>query len=393
MDLEETKKIIQNKIESDESARKVRSQIKSYIHEKQNLREGFTETFKPLIETSEAVKTSIDTQQNKLIKQLQDNQLALTAGLEGNRLAITQGFDKMDEVKRWDLNQLPGFEAIEYPEEPEEIEESEEPEEIEESEEAKKSLFSINSSELYKITNRVLNKLIGEEIYPDDNEEEVMPFKVIRNIYDKSPIDRSRYKVMINKEKKEVSLDDKKPITTTITYEKKQMDKYLNNKESIDLLNFYGLKLPSEYKDKSLEEFQKAFDKGMDETEIIKRSIKDVAIYRKDSLSGLILAFPKYGENAKDKSKELIREYNIMQIFINNMRELRNYKQLTGTGIIHFNNPHQLIDRLELLAGSIFAGNNGVKQEFSQIAHLLHQLKVITKKQLNDLLKKYILNK
>ena len=93
------------------------------------------------------------------------------------------------------------------------------------------------------------------------------------------------------------------------------------------------------------------------------------------------------------KTKELIKEHNILQTFINNMREIRNYKQLTGTGIIHFNNPLQLITRLELLAGSIFAGNNEVKQEFSQIAHLLHQLKVITKKQLNDLLKQYILNK
>ena len=120
MDLEETKKIIQNKIEAHESTREVRSQIKSYIHEKQNLREGFKETFKPLIETSEAVKTSIDTQQNKLIKQLQDNQLALTAGLEGNRKAITSGFDKMDEVKRWHLSQLPGLEAtLEAIEEPE----------------------------------------------------------------------------------------------------------------------------------------------------------------------------------------------------------------------------------------------------------------------------------
>ena len=32
MDLEETKKIFQDKIESDEAAREVRSQIKSYIH-------------------------------------------------------------------------------------------------------------------------------------------------------------------------------------------------------------------------------------------------------------------------------------------------------------------------------------------------------------------------
>ena len=116
MDVEETKKIIQNKIEADESTREVRSHIKTYVDQKQNLR-GFKETFKPLIETSEAVKTSIDTQQNKLIKQLQDNQLALTEGLNNIKLAITSGFDKMDEVKIWDLQQLPGCEAIEEPEE------------------------------------------------------------------------------------------------------------------------------------------------------------------------------------------------------------------------------------------------------------------------------------
>ena len=116
MNIEETKKIIQNKIQADEAARQVRSQIKTYIHEKQNVREGFTETFKPLIETSEKVKESIDTQQNKLIKQLQENQLALTQGFEGNRKAITTGFDKMDEVKKWDIDQLPGYEAIEEPE-------------------------------------------------------------------------------------------------------------------------------------------------------------------------------------------------------------------------------------------------------------------------------------
>ena len=107
----------------------------------------------------------------------------------------------------------------------------------------------------------------------------------------------------------------------------------------------------------------------------------------------MILAYPIKGQQSKEKTKELIKEYNIMQIFINNMGQLRNYKKLTGTGIIHFNNPQQLVKRLKLLAGSIIAGNNGVKQEFTQIAHLLHQLKVITKKTLNDLLKKYILLK
>ena len=51
------------------------------------------------------------------------------------------------------------------------------------------------------------------------------------------------------------------------------MDKYLNNKESIDLVNFYGLKLPSEYKGKSLEKLLKAFEKGMKETAKLKKSI------------------------------------------------------------------------------------------------------------------------
>ena len=61
-----------------------------------------------------------------------------------------------------------------------------------------------------------------------------------------------------------------------------------------------------------------------------------------------------------------------------------------GEGMIYFNNPQELLKRLELLGGSILAGNNGVIPEFSQIAHLLNQMKVISKKQLNDLLKSYI---
>ena len=117
MDLVETKKIIENKIEAEALTRDVRSQIKTYIDQQQNLREGFKETFEPLIESQEAVKASIDKEQNAMIEQLQKNQKALTEGLDKNRLAITQGFDKMDEVKKWDLQQLPGYEAIEEPEE------------------------------------------------------------------------------------------------------------------------------------------------------------------------------------------------------------------------------------------------------------------------------------
>ena len=77
-------------------------------------------------------------------------------------------------------------------------------------------------------------------------------------------------------------------------------------------------------------------------------------------------------------------------MYSSNLSNLRYFKEKSGTGMIYFNNPHQLLDRLDLLGGSILAGNNGVINEFSQIAHLLNQMKVISKKQLNDLIKTYL---
>ena len=122
MDVEETKKIIQSKIEAEAVTKNVRGKIKSYVHEKQNTREGFKETFKPLIGSQVKVKEGIDNQQNAMIKELQRSQLALTEGLDKNRLAVTQGCDKIEEIRKWDLQQLPGYEAIEKgPEEPEDF--------------------------------------------------------------------------------------------------------------------------------------------------------------------------------------------------------------------------------------------------------------------------------
>ena len=50
-------------------------------------------------------------------------------------------------------------------------------------------------------------------------------------------------------------------------------------------------------------------------------------------------------------------------------RTSNKYKKI-GSGVVFYNNPVDLLDRLELLGGSnLLAGNNGVKNEFSQIAH------------------------
>ena len=100
MDIEEAKNFARDKIAADDMLLQVRNVIKETKWQKQDMREGFKETFKPLIKSQDSIKKSIDEQQNATIEQLKKNQLALTQGLNQNRLAITEGFDKLDEVKK-----------------------------------------------------------------------------------------------------------------------------------------------------------------------------------------------------------------------------------------------------------------------------------------------------
>ena len=70
MDIEEYKKLARNKIEADALTQQVRDVIKITKWEKQNMKEGFKETFKPLIKSQESIKKSIDEQQKATIAQL-----------------------------------------------------------------------------------------------------------------------------------------------------------------------------------------------------------------------------------------------------------------------------------------------------------------------------------
>ena len=112
------KKYSKNKIEADNLIKQVRQKIKETTWEKQNLREGFTETFKPLISQFEdpgedSKKQNIFTQNQKMLQ----NQLALTEGIRANQKAITDGFSQFERLA--DMQELPGIEAIEEEEEEE----------------------------------------------------------------------------------------------------------------------------------------------------------------------------------------------------------------------------------------------------------------------------------
>ena len=102
------KKYSQNKIEADNLIKQVRQQIKETTWEKQNLREGFSETFKPLISQFEKPEDpkaqNIFTQNQKMLQ----NQLALTEGLKENQKAITDRFSQFERLA--DMQELPRVE-------------------------------------------------------------------------------------------------------------------------------------------------------------------------------------------------------------------------------------------------------------------------------------------
>ena len=241
MDLEETKKIIQNKIEAGEMTREVRSQIKSYIDQKQNLREGFKETFEPLIETQEAVKASIDTQQNKLIEQLQEKQLALTEGLNNNRLTITSGFDKMDEVKRWDLSQLPGLEAIE-----------------EESGSSEERELGTDAEQKYQISNKDLYYITGLEKYNKEGWEEITMNELRELEKEYAFLIQDKYQIEFIEDPelrllkvKKIEEKAEKPSKRIIVFNDADLDSGLNNDAAAKILKNLGLPLPSDIKNEN----------------------------------------------------------------------------------------------------------------------------------------------
>ena len=275
MNIEEYKKLAKNKIEADTLTQQVRDVIKITKWQKQDMREGFKETFKPLIKSQDSIKKSIDEQQNATIAQLKANQLALTSGLE-----------------------------------------------------------KINETNLRLAEMRELPALEGD--------------------YDEPTTSKPRSPTRYNIEK---------------------------NLDNVDLgvLKDMGYPRPNDFFDTNPERLREIRDE-------VKNDVK--------TFTGQIAGLKRKKQKTEDEKmeiefiqmqKDLLHKYkNILELYLGSLE----YKM--GQGMIYFNNPHQLLDRLELLGGSLAAGNNGVLSEYIQIAHRLRDLGVINNKKLNTLLRKYI---
>ena len=339
MDIEEYKKLARNKIEADALTKQVRDVIKETKWQKQDMREGFTETFKPLIKSQESVKKSIDEQQNATIAQLQANQLALTQGLNQNRLALTDGLNQ---------NRFALTKALE------DINKSFSP-----------STSDPSTSDPSTSDPSTSYPSIGEKI---------RSFKFSDSVT--KELEKSGEASVKGKDKIAIFNED-------------DLNKYLTNKERIDILKNYGYdNLPYYYLDKDIKDIENLMMAIQENLSDLKNDLRNTSIFYQNT-EGYILA-KSINLSPQKKTLVNINDYNALSTYYKNLSDLYNYKKKIGSGITLFNNPHQLLDRLELLGGSILAGNNGVIPEFSKLAHLLNQMKVITKKQLNDLLKTYI---
>ena len=110
-------------------------------------------------------------------------------------------------------------------------------------------------------------------------------------------------------------------------------------------------------------------------------------------------------KRTKNKSKEEKMELELTKIHHKTQKEykeilefyLRSLQYKVGQGraqrsrgIYFYNYPQELLNRLELLGGSLAAGNNGALPEYIQIAHRLRDIGTISNNQFNVLLRKYV---
>ena len=333
MDVEKMKKYSQNKIEADNLIRQVRQQIKENKWEKQNLREGFTETFKPLISQFEdpgedSKKQNIFTQNQKMLQ----NQLALTQGIRNNQLALkgikdqqdifNRGFEQYERLA--DMGELPGIAAIK-----------------------------------------------DDEKDSEDDKDDQARAPLPKDDQTQAPLPK----------------EDKAQFTITKDY----FDRFLLDKKSQDILKNNGFNiLPSYYFDKNIDikDLDNLIDNVKSDIVGLHEELKNRAIFPTNEKGYLTAESTAKKRGPNPETKEKIETFNVISVYMKNLMDLLEFRKQTGSGL--FSNPQELLHRFELLNGSLSAGNNGVLPEFIQIAHRLRDLGILTNNQLNKLLRKVI---
>ena len=376
MDIKQFKKLSDSKIEAGRKTRAVRNDLKQYKEAKQDAYEGVSESLQPLIDVEKSVKESIDKKQDELIKQLQKNQKAITSGLEDMVI-----FQQLPETTGQETKLPIDYKPAMMPESP-----------------------PIYKSDLDKGFNTdEIKTLTKYELYaPSDVLKGVQNKNIDFNVYDKD-LGKKLQKLGAKKgtlSKSKKTRDSNKEEIEKLTNEIKSLQKY---RERISVIpeglktlgsGIYTQKKRNAYKISQNGQYGGLvidLPKLFGHLKVIAHKNGQKVYDKQADFDTLDLLTKRFNSKKKysDLSKIIFNELNQMsEIPIH--RTSNKFKKM-GPGVIYYNNPNDLLDRMELLGGSILAGNDGVKKEFTQIAHTLNKIGVINNNQLNDLLREYLI--
>ena len=344
MDIERIKKISEAKIHAGNVINEVRKTLKEYKHGTQDVQEELSEMYKPIVKAQEDVKQTIDEKQDKILEQLEKNQKALTSEL-GDLLMVQQSPD----VQQQETASLPiGYKPEMF----------------------KADIDSgFNTVEIQKLTKygfyapsdvlkASIDGILDIDEYDGNIGKKLNKLGAKKGNLSKAG-GKARNKIQIDEITKDIKLIQKYRNRIKIIPEgKKTIGKgYTRPKR-----NAYKISSGGQYGNLIID-----VPKLMGQLHLVAKKNGIEVLDKKVDFDTIDLLTKRYNSRQKysNLSKIIFNELNkLSEIPIH--RSSKKYSKI-GSGIVYYNDTSDLIDRMELLGGSILAGNDALKSEFSEI--------------------------
>ena len=366
------KKISEAKIKAGKQVSNVRNTIKEIKHGRQDIQEELSEVYKPIVKAQEDVKQKIDEKQDKMLEQLQKIQEALTSGLED--LAMLQ---QLPDVPQPQTTKMP----IDYkpammePKLKSDIDTGFDKDEIQ-------KLIKYGLSPPSDVLKASIDGFLDIDEYDNNLGKKLNKLGAKKGNLSKGD-GKTKNKDKIDELTKDIKLIQKYRNRIKIIPEGK---KTIGTGYTQPKRNAYKISSGGQYGNLIID-----VPKLMGQLHLVAKKDGNKVLDKKVDFDTLDLLTKRFNnkKNYSNLSKMIFNKLNkLSEIPIH--RSSQKYSKI-GSGIIYYNNVNDLIDRMELLGGSMLAGNDGVKSEFSEIVHKLFQLGKIDNTQLNELLKYYVI--